>query len=78
MNGFRRIALLITAGVVLAACGKSTKLPPQASVGPNPQLPGPTTTLIPTLKVSKAIGWTGDAMPKLQGDTTGRKPRPSA
>ncbi|KAB0507618.1 PQQ-dependent sugar dehydrogenase [Pseudomonas moorei] len=63
MNVSNRLALLITAAALLSACGESSKLPPQASVGPAPQLPEPTTSLIPTLKVSKAIGWPGNAMP---------------
>ncbi|MGE8290017.1 MAG: DUF7133 domain-containing protein, partial [Stenotrophomonas sp.] len=60
----RRLALLMTTAALLAACGESSKLPPQASVGPNPQLPEPTTSLIPTLKVSKAVGWSDGDMPK--------------
>lgn len=63
MNVPNRLALLITTAALLTACGESSKLPSQASVGPAPQLPEPTTSLIPTLKVSKAIGWKGNAMP---------------
>lgn len=63
MNVPSRLALLVTTAAVLSACGESSKLPFQASVGPNPQLPQPTTSLIPTLKVSKAVGWTGAARP---------------
>jgi glucose/arabinose dehydrogenase len=64
MTVSRRLALLMTTTALLAACGESSKLPPQASVGPNPQLPDPTTSLIPTLKVSKAVGWSGGDAPK--------------
>ncbi|MDZ4327957.1 MAG: sorbosone dehydrogenase family protein, partial [Pseudomonas sp.] len=64
MTVSRRLALLMTAAALLTACGESSKLPPQASVGPSPQLPEPTTSLIPTLKVSKAVGWSGSDMPK--------------
>jgi len=64
MNVSNRLALLMTTAALLTACGESSNLPPQASVGPSPQLPKPTTSLIPTLKVSKAIGWAGNAMPK--------------
>ncbi|WP_392890068.1 PQQ-dependent sugar dehydrogenase [Pseudomonas migulae] len=64
MTVSRRLAFLITAATLLTACGESSKLPPQASVGPSPQLPEPTTSLIPTLKVSKAIGWSGSDTPK--------------
>lgn len=64
MTVSRRLALLMTTAALLAACGESSKLPPQASVGPNPQLPEPSTSLIPTLKVSKAVGWSGGDTPK--------------
>lgn len=60
----RRFALLMTAAALLGGCGESSRLPFQAGVGPKPQLPEPTTSLIPTLKVSKAVGWTGNDMPK--------------
>ncbi|WP_017479779.1 sorbosone dehydrogenase family protein [Pseudomonas sp. PAMC 26793] len=63
MNTPSRLALLITATAALSACGESSKLPFQAGVGPSPQLPEPAASLIPTLKVSKAVGWPGDAQP---------------
>jgi glucose/arabinose dehydrogenase len=63
MNAPSRLALLITATAALSACGESSKLPFQAGVGPSPQLPEATESLIPTLKVSKAVGWPGDAQP---------------
>ncbi|NWB77085.1 sorbosone dehydrogenase family protein [Pseudomonas sp. G5001] len=63
MNAPSRLALLITATAALSACGDSSKLPFQAGVGPSPQLPEPTASLIPTLKVSKAVGWPGNALP---------------
>lgn len=64
MNVTARSVLLFTATLLLAACGETAKLSFQAGVGPNPQLPEPTTSLIPTLKVSKAVGWKGDDAPK--------------
>ncbi|NWC96980.1 MULTISPECIES: sorbosone dehydrogenase family protein [unclassified Pseudomonas] len=63
MNAPSRLALLITATAALSACGESSKLPFQAGVGPSPQLPEPTSSLIPTLKVSKAVGWPAHAQP---------------
>ena len=64
MTVLRRCALLMTAAALLSACGESSKLPFQAGVGPKPQLPEPTSSVIPTLKVSKAVGWSGSDMPK--------------
>ncbi|WP_284735538.1 PQQ-dependent sugar dehydrogenase [Dongia deserti] len=43
--------------LLLAACGETAKLPPEAGMGPNPTLPEPNQTLIPTLKIAPAIGW---------------------
>jgi glucose/arabinose dehydrogenase len=63
MNVPNRLALLMTTAALLTACGESSKLPPQAGVGPAPQLPEPVTSLIPTLKVSKAVGWSGHDHP---------------
>jgi glucose/arabinose dehydrogenase len=49
---------------MLSACGETAKLPFQAGVGPQPQLPEPNSSLIPTVKVSKAVGWNGADTPK--------------
>ncbi|RZL56869.1 MAG: sorbosone dehydrogenase family protein [Variovorax sp.] len=54
----------IAAAVLLAtACGETAKLPFEAGVGPTPQLPAPNKTLIPTVKVAEATGWTDAAGP---------------
>jgi glucose/arabinose dehydrogenase len=47
----------------LAACGDRAKLPVTAGMGPAPELPPPTRTLIPTIKVADATGWPGGAAP---------------
>jgi glucose/arabinose dehydrogenase len=49
------IALLF--GGSLASCGESAKLPLSAGFGPNPQLPPPNPTMIPTVSIAKAVGW---------------------
>ncbi|MDH0747066.1 sorbosone dehydrogenase family protein [Pseudomonas sp. GD03842] len=59
----QRLALLMTAAALLGGCGENAKLPFQAGVGPKPQLPEPTQSLIPTVKVSKAVGWQGTHAP---------------
>src|SRR6188474_3469440 len=50
--------------LVLSACGEMSKLPPGADSGPNPTLPEPNTTLIPTVKVAPAKGWPEGVTPK--------------
>jgi glucose/arabinose dehydrogenase len=64
MIAMQRFALLMTAAAMLSACGETAKLPFQAGVGPQPQLPEPNSSLIPTVKVSKAVGWSGANTPK--------------
>lgn len=49
--------------VTMAGCEMSSKLPFEKSVGSDPYLPPPTTTLIPTVKVAKAIGWSDTTRP---------------
>ena len=43
--------------LLLAACGETAKLPPEAGIGPNPTLPEPNETFIPTVNIAPAIGW---------------------
>jgi glucose/arabinose dehydrogenase len=47
----------------LAACGHTAELPLSATIGPNPILPEPTKTLIPTIKVADAEGWPAGQTP---------------
>lgn len=54
----RRLRPLVWTGLLtLAACGETASLPPGADIGPNPTLPEPNATLIPTLDIAPAIGW---------------------
>ncbi len=54
---------LAAAALGLVACGETARLPETASVGPNPTLPPPTKTLIPTVHVAEAKGWPANAKP---------------
>jgi glucose/arabinose dehydrogenase len=55
---------LSVASLLLAGCGDSAKLPEQAAIGPNPPLPEPTKTLIPTVNIATAKGWPNGETPK--------------
>jgi glucose/arabinose dehydrogenase len=56
--------LLVTgAGLALASCGETAKLPLSAGIGPHPQLPSPNVTVFPTVNVAEAIGWRADERP---------------
>jgi glucose/arabinose dehydrogenase len=54
---------LAAAALGLAACGETARLPETATVGPNPTLPPPTSTLIPTVHVAQAKSWAPGAKP---------------
>jgi glucose/arabinose dehydrogenase len=47
----------------LAACGESATLPVAAGMGPDPELPPPEETLIPTVDIAPATGWPEGVMP---------------
>jgi hypothetical protein len=47
----------------VAACGDIATLPVAAGYGPNPELPPPTKSLIPTVHIAPAKGWPQDAKP---------------
>jgi len=48
----------------LGACGEVATLPEQAGFGPDPTLPAPNATLIPTVNISPAKGWAAGITPK--------------
>ena len=52
---FAVLLILVTAGPV--AFGETAKLPFSAGVGPNPTLPPPVKSLIPTVVIARAVGW---------------------
>jgi hypothetical protein len=47
----------------VAACGDIATLPVAAGYGPNPELPPPSKSLIPTVHIAPAKGWPQDAKP---------------
>jgi glucose/arabinose dehydrogenase len=53
----------------LSACAKPARLPLSAGIGPNPALPAPSTSLIPTINVAEAVGW-GSSLPNTTPSTT--------
>jgi glucose/arabinose dehydrogenase len=60
------VAAPLTLAVVcagLTACGDTARLPVEAGMGPNPTLPPPHKTLIPTVNIAPATGWAQGAKP---------------
>jgi glucose/arabinose dehydrogenase len=54
----------VVAGVaVLSSCGGVARLPVEAGIGPNPTLPAPEKSLVPTVLVADAKGWPAGATP---------------
>jgi glucose/arabinose dehydrogenase len=62
-SGLRAALLLLPLGI--AACGDTAQLPMARSVGPDPALPPPVESAMPTVKIAPAVGWPID-------DKTGR------
>ncbi|MEO8058456.1 MAG: sorbosone dehydrogenase family protein [Burkholderiales bacterium] len=54
---------------VLAACGEVATLPVSAGTGPQPTLPAPAPSLIPTVNIAKAKGWAPGATPTTAAGT---------
>jgi glucose/arabinose dehydrogenase len=57
------VLLLAAAAITVAACGDIAALPVEAGTGPNPQLPPPKSSLVPTVNIAPAKGWSAGAKP---------------
>jgi glucose/arabinose dehydrogenase len=53
----------LAAALALSACGETARLPESAGIGPEPNLPQPNRTLLPTVHIAPAKGWPEGAMP---------------
>ena len=49
--------------LILGGCAESARLPVEAGIGPNPTLPTPVHTLIPTVRIATAKGWPAGVTP---------------
>jgi glucose/arabinose dehydrogenase len=54
---YMKLAMLSIVALGVVACQEVARLPVEVGMGPDPKLPTPTKTLIPTLKIAPAIGW---------------------
>lgn len=61
MNAVRLCSVGVA--LVLAACAEMARVPNSAQIGPNPQLPPPNPSLIPTVKIAPAVGWPSGTTP---------------
>jgi glucose/arabinose dehydrogenase len=55
--------VMLVSALTLSACGEMAKLPVEAGTGPQPTLPPPRSTLIPTVNIAPARGWSQGEMP---------------
>ena len=60
----RRAFRLSCAALLLGACAETARLPDSATVGPDPALPEPTRSIVPTVKIAPAKGWPEGVTPK--------------
>ncbi|MES3011192.1 MAG: sorbosone dehydrogenase family protein [Pseudomonadota bacterium] len=58
------VAVGLAALALLGACSQPAMLQVADGTGPKPQLPPPSTALIPTVNVAKAIGWPAGVLPE--------------
>jgi glucose/arabinose dehydrogenase len=64
MAGQRFVTILVgTMMLALVGCNEQASVPVEQGYGPNPTLPSPKPSWIPTVKIATAIGWQGDARP---------------
>ncbi len=56
-------AVLASALGLIAACGDMARLPVAAGTGPNPTLPAPNPSAIPTVNIAPAKGWSNGSSP---------------
>ena len=59
-----RLAWPIIMALGVSACSEQATVPDSAEVGPNPVLPEPKTSLVPTVNPAKAIGWPEGQLPE--------------
>ena len=63
MRAATTVTLLVWFLLSLTGCGEKATLPVRAGFGPNPTLPPPKHTLLPTVHIAPAKGWPAGTMP---------------
>jgi glucose/arabinose dehydrogenase len=54
----------LVVALIVVGCAEVARLPVEAGTGPDPALPPPAASLLPTVRVAKAAGWPADAHPE--------------
>jgi len=58
-----RTSVAVVAALALGACGSAAKLQVENGTGPDPTLPPPEKSLIPTVRIAPAVGWSDGGTP---------------
>lgn len=64
-----RLTVVLTLAAVLVACGETAALKVAEGTGPSPELPVPNKTLLPTVNIAPAVGWSNGAKPTAAAGT---------
>ena len=64
MRTFPAALLLAATAALLSGCGEEATVPVAEGTGPNPKLPPPNASLIPTVNIAPAKGWPAGAGPE--------------
>ena len=64
-----RLTVVFTLAAVLAACGETALLKVAEGTGPSPELPAPNKTLLPTVNIAPAVGWSDGGKPTAAAGT---------
>jgi len=56
-------AACLLAAAAAAGCGEMARLPVSAGTGPDPELPAPNKTMLPTVNIAPAKAWAANEMP---------------
>jgi hypothetical protein len=57
------VTLATAVAVAIVACGHTARLQEDAGIGPDPELPAPSTSLFPTVKIAPADPWPAGGLP---------------
>ncbi|HEY8267022.1 MAG TPA: sorbosone dehydrogenase family protein [Steroidobacteraceae bacterium] len=63
MRTHYRPLLAVVAAFALGSCGSAAKLEVENGTGPDPVLPPPVKSIMPTVKIAPAVGWPDGGMP---------------
>src|SRR5688572_23150889 len=58
-----RYSFALAVTIVGTSCGHNARLSVSQGMGPNPEIPKPSYSMIPTIKVATAVGWASGTTP---------------